>query len=104
MNIYQIVLGFYPLMMRPLVNIVSVCVRILLSNDEIFSEHVPDQTSILPSHHETCSEHVFDSMECCVVDELLPGYCIRAISWTKRMFKFKVISYQLTYKFISVSK
>ena len=72
---YQTALGFYLLMMRPLVTIPD-CTRVLPSNYEAFSEHVPDCTRDLPSNYEAFSEHIFDSVECCIINKLIPGNCV----------------------------
>ena len=72
------------MMMRPSVNIASVCDRILPSNDDIFKEHVPNYTRVLPSNNEACSEHVFDSMDRCTVDELVKRDLRRFATWWKK--------------------
>ena len=66
------------------------CARVLPFTHESCSEHVPNYTTLLPSNNDYCSEHVFDSMECCVVDELLPGYCMRVIFWRKEFNWFPI--------------
>ena len=52
-----------------------------------YYRHVYDCNRVLPSNKETFGKHVFDSMNCSAIDELIPCDCINSITCKSHYIK-----------------